>query len=159
MSPASLACVSGRSVESQPVILFELLLSGALIAVTMGIHGVGMYLVVRVARHIVQAEQRAHHAVRIGQVLSVVVVLSLAVIFFDIVVWAGAFAAMGLIPDPRLAFHFAALTYTTLGASTSLPAQWLLLEAACAIAGTFTFAWTTAVLLQILNRVLDWHNV
>ena len=58
----------------------------------------------------------------------------------------------------RHAVHFAALTYTTLGAPTSPPEQWLLLEADCAVAGALTFAWTTAVMFQVLNFIFDWHN-
>ena len=145
--------------EPQPVILLEVLVSGVLMLVTMMIHGCGMYAVVQSANRLAATQQRMHRSLHVGQVVTVVVLLALVVLMVDISVWALAFSAMGLISDTRLALHFAALTYTTLGASTSLPSHWLLLEASCAIAGTFTFAWTTAVMFQIFNRLFAWDRV
>ena len=147
-----------HAMEAQPAILLEILVSGVLIAVTMVVHGCGMYAVVQIAHRLALAPHRGRPTFYAGQVLALVVLLALTVLVVDMSIWAFAFVAMELIPDPRLALHFAALTFTTLGASTPLPAQWLLLEASCAIAGTFTFAWTTAVLFQILNRLIPWHS-
>ena len=145
--------------EPHPAILLEILVSGVLMAVTMMIHGCGMYAVVQIANRLTATNRQAHRAFHAGKVLTVVVLLALFVLMLDMSVWAFTFSVMELIPDPRLALHFAALTFTTLGASTPLPAEWLLLEASCAIAGTFTFAWTTAVLFQILNRLFAWHSI
>jgi hypothetical protein len=145
--------------DPRPDILVEILISGALIAVTMVIHGCGMHGVVRWASRFSDTERRVHRTIHVGQALAIVVLPSLGVLVADMAVWAVAFSGMGLIPDLRLAFHFAALTYTTLGASTSLPANWMLLEASCAIAGTFTFAWTTAVMFQIFSRAFAWHKI
>ena len=144
--------------ESDHGVWLEAVVSGVLIAATMVVHGLGMYCVVRVGRHMLIAGHGSRRTVHIGQVLSLLVALALTTHLLDITLWAVTLDALRLVSPVRHALHFAALTYTTVGAPTSLPEHWLLLEAACAIAGTFTFAWTTAVMFQILNRVFEWHK-
>ena len=144
--------------EPEHRLWLEILVSGALVGATMVIHGCGMYCVARVARHMLGTSQHAKQTAYTGQVFAIFVALAFATHLLDILLWALTFEAMGLLSPARYAFHFAALTYTTLGAPTSLPEQWLLLEAGCAIAGTFTFAWTTAIMFQILSRIFQWHS-
>jgi len=136
----------------------EILASGVLVGATMVVHGCGMYCVARASKHGLPTGRAPRPTVHIGLAVSVLIALALTTHLFDIVLWAVTFQAMDLVTPAHRAFHFAALTFTTLGAPTSLPEPWLLLEAACAIAGTFTFTWTTAVMFQILNRVFEWNK-
>lgn len=141
--------------EADPRFSLEVVLCGVLLVATMVIHGAGMYCVVSAARYMLAQNQPSRRSVHIGMVTPILVIVTLTTHLVDITFWALAFETMGLVSPVRHAIHFAALTYTTLGAPFSLPEQWLLLEAACAVAGTLTFAWTTAVMFQILNRVFD----
>ena len=144
--------------ESEHRLWLEVLVGGVLLVATMVVHGLGMYCVVGAAKHILRSRHETRQPVHVVRIASILMVLTLATHLLDLTLWAVAFDAMHLVSPVRHAIHFAALTYTTLGAPTSLPEQWLLLEAGCAIAGTLTFAWTTAVMFQILNRIFDWHS-
>ena len=90
--------------ESHPAILLEILVSGVLIAVTMMVHGWGMYTVVQTANRLTASNRRTHRAVHAGKVLSVVVVLALLITMLDMSVWALAFFVMDLIPIRGLLF-------------------------------------------------------
>ena len=111
---------------------------------------------VSATRPLLAAKEKLGQPVHAVQVVSVFVALTLTTHLLEILLWAVTFNGMDLVSPIRHAIHFAALTYTTLGAPTSLPEQWLLLEAACCVAGMLTFSWTTAVMFQILNRVFEW---
>lgn len=144
--------------ESEHRLWLELLVGGALLVTTMVMHGLGMFCVVSATRPMLALKQKLGRPVHAIQVVCVFVALTLTTHLLEILLWAVTFDGMHLVSPVRYAIHFAALTYTTLGAPTSLPEQWLLLEAGCAVAGTLTFAWTTAVMFQILDRVFEWHD-
>ena len=149
---------TGGDLESEHRLWLEVLVGGVLLTATMVVHGLGMYCVVSAAKHMLGARHETRQPVHVVWIVSILIVLTLATHLLDITLWAVAFDAMHLVSPVRHAVHFAALTYTTLSAPTSLPEQWLLLEASCAVAGTLTFAWTTAVMFHILNRIFDWHS-
>ena len=149
---------TGGYLESEHRLWLEVLVGGVLLTATMVVHGLGMYCVVTAAKHMLGARHEMRQHIHVVRVVSILIVLTLATHLLDIMLWAVALDAMHLVSPVRHAVHFAALTYTTLGAPTSLPEQWLLLEAGCAVAGTLTFAWTTAVMFQFLNRLFDWHS-
>jgi Ion channel len=84
------------------------------------------------------------------------VVLSLlSVHYVEILMWAAAMYAVGALPDMRSAFYFAGGAYTTYGSGDLyLPANWRLLGFMIATSGLFTFAWTTGILIGVMNRYL-----
>ena len=70
----------------------------------------------------------------------------------EISVWGVVLHKMGLVPNLRDAVYFAANTYTTLGMGPmSLPHSWRELSPMIAIAGLFTFAWTTSEMFNIVG--------
>jgi hypothetical protein len=59
-------------------------------------------------------------------------------------------------PDMRSAFYFAGGAYTTYGSGDLyLPKNWRLLGFMIATSGLFTFAWTTGILIGVMNRFLN----
>lgn len=70
----------------------------------------------------------------------------------SIILWSAAIVYSGIIPDWVAAARFAALSYTTLGSDSQLPAEWQMLAPIIAISGMFTFAWTASVLVSIVGQ-------
>jgi hypothetical protein len=105
-----------------------------------------------------------HLVVRPHRVLSKVliggVVLSLlAVHYVEILMWAATVYGVNALPDMRSAFYYAGGAYTTYGSGDLyLPANWHLLGFMIATSGLFTFAWTTGILIGMMNRFLHAHG-
>ena len=60
------------------------------------------------------------------------------------------------LPDMRSAFYFSGGAYTTYGSGDLyLPKNWRLLGFMIATSGLFTFAWTTGILIGVMNRFLN----
>jgi len=72
---------------------------------------------------------------------------------FEIFIWAAALVESGVVPDWRSAGFFAGNTYTTIGYGTFvLPQKWGMMAPIIAISGLFTFGWSCAVLVDMVNR-------
>jgi hypothetical protein len=74
----------------------------------------------------------------------------------EIVVWSVAYAAVGAVPAGSGVLDFAFVNYTTLGYGdvTPLP-EWRLLGPMTAMNGILMFGWSTAVLFEVLRKVID----
>ncbi|MEA2887196.1 MAG: hypothetical protein QOD11_1556 [Bradyrhizobium sp.] len=74
----------------------------------------------------------------------------------EIVVWSVAYAAVGAVPAGSDVLDFAFVNYTTLGYGdvTPLP-EWRLLGPMTAMNGILMFGWSTAVLFEVLRKVID----
>ena len=85
-------------------------------------------------------------------ILQMLVLHLCEICFWGLVLWAG-----GLIINLHEAVYFSANTYTTLGMGPmALPPVWHELSPIIAIAGLFTFAWTTS---EMFNVVGDQHDL
>jgi hypothetical protein len=84
------------------------------------------------------------------------VILSLlAVHYVEILMWATTMYVVDALPDLRSAFYYAGGAYTTYGSGNLyLPENWRLLGFMIATSGLFTFAWTTGILISVMNRFL-----
>jgi Ion channel len=70
----------------------------------------------------------------------------------EISIWGIVLHKVGLIANLRDAIYFSANTYTTLGMGPmALPHSWRELSPMIAIAGLFTFAWTTSEMFNIVG--------
>jgi hypothetical protein len=80
--------------------------------------------------------------------------LLLAVHLIEAFLWSLPMYAMAMFPSMRIAFYFAAQTYTTLGmGDVVLPQEWRLLGPIIAISGLFTFGWTGSVLVVLVGEL------
>ena len=73
----------------------------------------------------------------------------------EILVWAWAYAIVGVGPEGANLIYFAFVNYTTLGYGDVTPsARWLLLGPMTAMNGVLLFGWSTAVIFEVLRRVM-----
>ena len=132
------------------VSLEEVLWGGLLLAVTMGIHGMGMLATLRVTDSLKERTQRFKSII---PSLGIVILGSLMIIvtsLVEIIVWAAFFLMMGALSNHSSAFYYALVNYTTLD-SGYLPQQWHLLEGLLAMAGLLTLAWSTGILYRLVD--------
>ncbi len=134
--------------------LDEALWGALLVAITMAIHGTGMFTILRVVDEV--KERFAPVESFLGG-LSLVILASLLIVATNIVevaVWASFFLLQGAQPNHSTAMYNALLNYTTLQADY-LPQHWHLLEALLGMAGLLTVAWSTGILYMLAQDFQD----
>jgi voltage-gated potassium channel len=140
-------------VEPTYIISFEeIVWGGILVAVSMGIHGLGMLWILRVNRSIKQ-KYRAGKNLITG--LWPIIFASFMIIFVhlsEVLVWSLFFLWRSCFPNASLSFYFALNEYTTVGSKYNLPLNWRLLEGMISITGLLTFAWSTGVLFTLAKE-------
>lgn len=143
--------------------LEEIVWGGALVAVTMAMHGFGMLTVVRSHGALKERFEKTP-SFTIG--LTVLIISSWMILFFhllEVFAWAGFFLWKGAVhtgdahvaANSSLCYYFALLDYTCLGSNYNLERNWRLLEGAIAMAGLLTFAWSTGVLMTLAQDFQD----
>jgi hypothetical protein len=139
--------------------LDEVAWGGVLLALTIAVHGIGMFPILRASIELMNRAKRAGRALlalRLG-ILIVAVWMIVLVHLTEIALWAGFFVWKDAQPDIFNAFYHAMLNYTTLQAGY-LPLRWRLLEGMLGIAGLLTFAWSTTVLLALAPKLAEQTN-
>jgi voltage-gated potassium channel len=133
----------------------EVLWGGILVALTMGMHGYGMLVVLRVTHYLKQwLGAKLDFMSGLLPVISascLIMIVHLA----EVMVWASFFLWKGNFPNRSMSFYFALNEYTTVGSKFSLPVNWRLLEGMIATAGLLTFAWSTGVLFSLAKEFQD----
>src|SRR5271167_260084 len=132
----------------------ELIWGSLLVAITMVIHGTGMFLILRAIESL--KELFAPMESFLGG-LGLVILSSLLIILTNVVevaVWASFFLLQGAQPNHSIAMYNALLNYTTLQAGY-LPQHWHLLEALLGMAGLLTVAWSTGILYMLAQDFQD----
>ena len=136
------------------VIPVEVIGMGAimLVIITM-IHGAGLDQIVSLyKRRSEKLRERRRHPRMAMMVFSGAILLMLFLHLAEISLWGLVLQKTKLVPNLRDAVYFAANTYTTLGMGPmSLPHSWRELSPMIAIAGLFTFAWTTSEMFNIVG--------
>ena len=125
-----------------------------LVAITMAIHGTGMFGILRIIDLL--KERFAPVESFLGG-LGLVILASLLIVVtnvLEVVVWASFFLLQGAQPNHSVAMYNALLNYTTLQASY-LPQHWHLLEALLGMAGLLTVAWSTGILYMLAQDFQD----
>ena len=134
--------------------LIQLLISGALIIVTMLIHGVGMVLGVRWLERDMSGRVAPGTFVRRVWVVGLLVLVMAAATLVETVAWALAFLWTGALEHFEEALYFSMVTFTTLGyGDVTLVPQWRLLSAFAAVNGIIMFGWTTAVIVYAVRHL------
>ena len=134
--------------------LDELIWGSLMVAITMAIHGTGMFGILRMID--VLKERFAPIESFLGGI-GLVILGSLLIVITNIVevaVWASFFLLQGAQPNHSISMYNALLNYTTLQAGY-LPQHWRLLEALLGMAGLLTVAWSTGILYMLAQDFQD----
>ena len=130
----------------------EILWGCVLLAITLTLHGAGVFYIVRASAGLMV---RARYAVpAFGAVVFILTVLSIVALHLaEVMVWAMFFSWKGAQPNLSSAFYNALVNYTTLGAGY-LPIRWRLLEGVLGMGGLLCFAFSTSALLALGQQVV-----
>jgi Gpi18-like mannosyltransferase len=134
--------------------LDEIMWGSLLVAITMAIHGTGMFSILRLVDAI---KERYDPLESFAGGLGLVILASLLIIvtnIIEVMVWTAFFFLQGAQTNHHRAFYNAMLNYTTLQASY-LPQRWQLLEPLLGMAGLLTVAWSTGILYMLAQ---DFQN-
>jgi multisubunit Na+/H+ antiporter MnhG subunit len=147
--------VREESVMSTYVIsLGEGVWGSLLVAITMAIHGTGMFGILRISDLL---KERFAPMESFLSGLGLVILASLLIVVtnvVEVIVWASFFLLQGAQPNHSVAMYNALLNYTTLQAGY-LPQHWRLLEALLGMAGLLTVAWSTSILYMLAQSFQD----
>jgi len=140
--------------ETYTIRLEEVLWGSLLVAITMAVHGLGMFGIVRVTDDL--KERFAPLESFLGG-LGLVILASVLIIVIntaEVVIWVLFFVLQGAQPTHGVAFYNAMMNYTTLQAGY-LPRHWQLLEALLGMAGLLAIAWSTGILYMLAQDFQD----
>ena len=140
------------------VIPVEVLALGALMLLIITIiHGAGLDRIVALYQNRADGlRKKKRHPRRATLIFANAILLMLFLHLTEITIWGVVLHKIGLVPNSRDAIYFAANTYTTLGMGPmSLPHSWRELSPMIAIAGLFTFAWTTGEMFNLVGYNRD----
>ena len=134
--------------------LDELVWGTLLVAITMAIHGTGMFGILKMI-DLLKERLAPVESFLVG--LGLVILASLLIIIVNIVevvVWASFFLLQGAQPNHSTSMYNALLNYATLQAGY-LPQHWHMLEALLGMAGLLTVAWSTGILYMLAQDFQD----
>jgi hypothetical protein len=134
--------------------LDEAIWGSLLVAITMAIHGTGMFAILGITDSL--KDRFAPMESFLGG-LGLVILSSLLIIvtnILEVMVWAAFFLVQDAQPNHSVAMYNALLNFTTLQANY-LPQRWHLLEAGLAVTGLLTVAWSTGILYMLAQDFQD----
>ena len=134
--------------------LRQLLVSIAVSVGNIAIHAIVMAAVLWVVR---VADERAtsRQSLRLVAVMIAAVSVFMAAHIVEVLVWSLAYVMVGAAPPGTDFIYFAFVNYTTLGYGDVTPVlRWHLLGPMTAMNGVLMFGWSTAVIFEVLRRVL-----
>jgi hypothetical protein len=134
--------------------LDEIVWGGFLVAITMVIHGTGMFGILTLVNSL---KERFAPVESFTGGLGLVILASLLILstsILELTVWTLFFFVQGAQTNHNVAFYNAMLNYTTLQAGY-LPQRWHLLEPLLGMAGLLTFAWSTGILYMLAQDFQD----
>ena len=134
--------------------LRQFLVGAAVSICNIAIHALVMAAVVRVA----QAMHRKpifRPSLLLTGVMSGTVSVLMAAHALEVIVWSLAYSIVEAAPPGANLVYFAFVNYTTLGYGDVVPAkEWQLLGPITAMNGVLLFGWSTAVMFEVLRRVM-----
>jgi Ion channel len=91
----------------------------------------------------------------IAVMIAAVLILMMAHVV-EVLVWALSYAIAGVAPEGADRIYFAFVNYTTLGYGDIIPLErWRLVGPMTAMTGVLLFGWSTAVIFEVLWKVLE----
>ena len=113
-----------------------------------------MLIVIGVARKVGEVTA-SRGAFRLVSVMVAAVSILMIAHFAEVLVWSLSYAIAGAAPENADLIYFAFVNYTTLGYGDITPMErWRLLGPMTAMNGVLMFGWSTAVIFEVLQKVL-----
>ena len=130
-------------------------LAGAAVSLcNIAIHALVTVIVIRVTRIAAEMET-SHPSLRLVAVMITAVAALMVAHLGEVLVWSLAYAIVGAAPAEADLVYFAFVNYTTLGYGDVTPVErWRLLGPMTAMNGVLLFGWSTAVIFEVLRKVL-----
>ena len=132
--------------------LLKLLIAGALVAMTVAIHSVGLVLLLRAS-----VRSRATPPTRFWPVTWHLIRLTWCLVLIHLVeisVWGMFYCWQNCMPDAESAFYFAGVTYTTVGyGDLVLPKPWRMLGPVEGLTGILMCGLSTGLFFAVLSRM------
>jgi hypothetical protein len=123
-----------------------------LVAVTLTIHGVGLFGTLRLSNALLLRTRRPWPGFAAGVVMLAALMI-VVVHLIEVTVWAAFFTWKRAQPNAFSAFYYALANYTTLSGGY-LPVRWRLLEGLLAMEGLLSFAFSTSVLIALSPHLM-----
>jgi Ion channel len=134
--------------------LAQILVGSVVSICNITIHALVMAAVVRVA-HAVNARNKFRSAGYLPSLMIATVSVLMAAHISEVFVWAVAYSIVDAAPVGSRLVYFAFVNYTTLGYGDVIPIErWQLLGPMTAMNGVLLFGWSTAVIFEVLRRVM-----
>ena len=134
--------------------LRQILVGAAVSAFNIAIHAFVMAAVLWAAR-MAEAITVSLQTFRLITVMIATVSFLMAAHFVEVLVWSLAYAIVDAAPEGTDLAYFAFVNYTTLGYGDVTPVErWHLLGPITAMNGVLMFGWSTAVIFEVLRKVL-----
>jgi hypothetical protein len=139
-----------------PGLISQLAILALLVCLTICVHGAAMLIVIKhSARRLAAMGEDPVPLARITSIIAAIFVM-MAAHLVEMAAWGLAIYILGLIPDPYDSFLYSMESYTTLGPrDAQLPQPWRWMTGWVAATGILMFAWSTAILTSILNRIVS----
>lgn len=140
-----------------PQLLVQFLVSAVMLAVCVGMHGLGLFGLARAMRseRAVERLRRIKPLSPRGAAFTLGIVISILALH-GIEIWAFTFVylATGAIGGLEDALYFSTISYSTVGYNdTHIAATWRLLGAFESILGMVLLGWSTAFFFRMLGRI------
>ncbi len=140
--------------------LSQLLIGTGVIAVSVAMTATFIGLVVRALTRIGPWLATSPSLLKTGVVLTCVTIWLILALSVSVWLWAVTYLGLGIFSDLETALYFSVVAFTTLGfGDIVLPTPWRLLAGISAANGLVLFGLITAVLLELLRRLLSRESV
>jgi hypothetical protein len=118
------------------------------------IHALVMTAVVRVSQAI-STKYTLHPSLFLISIMIATVSVLMAAHTSEVMVWSLAYLILDAAPPGSKLVYFAFVNYTTLGYGDVIPVEdWRLLGPMTAMNGVLLFGWSTAVIFEVLRKVM-----
>ena len=134
--------------------LRQYLVGAAISLCNIAIHALVMVTVIRVTR-IVAEMTASRQTLRLIAVMIATVSVLMFAHFAEVLVWSLTYLIVSAAPAGTDLIYFAFVNYTTLGYGDVTPLErWHLIGPMTAMNGVLLFGWSTAVIFEVLQKVL-----
>jgi Ion channel len=135
--------------------LRQLLFGGGISLINIALHALVMTIVIRVAQS-AGARNKSRSSVLLIAVMIPTVSVLMLTHALEVIVWSLAYSIVDAAPAAANLVYFAFVNYTTLGYGDVVPVErWRLLGPMTAMNGVLLFGWSTAVIFEVLRKVLE----